>query len=120
VAAIGCAPYSLPSFISTYLRKIELLLTGFSDRLFLERFFMTQNPCSRCGQQRIVQKTWVEESISTGGVSKLTHTMMICPDPVCQAALEKNLAKEQDQRIERQRVKDEQTQARLQKPAPTV
>lgn len=46
------------------------------------------NPCIRCGKQRVAVKTW-EERI---GNSLSTHTLNVCPDPACQKIVEENFA----------------------------
>ena len=76
------------------------------------------NPCVRCGQERIVGKTWVEKIENTGGISKLTHTLMVCPDPACQAKLEKELNKQKEARISRAKLKEEQDLARKERATP--
>ncbi len=43
------------------------------------------NPCVRCGKQRIDGKTWVDET----GYSKITRVTTVCPDPECQAEVDK-------------------------------
>jgi len=59
------------------------------------------NPCIRCGKQRIVVKTWKEYS----GTSLITCTTMTCPDPACQAIVDRKLAaqKEKKEATERDR-----------------
>ena len=46
------------------------------------------NPCIRCGKQRIDGKSWKEKS----GTSIVTHTNTICPDAACQKVLDKVIA----------------------------
>lgn len=46
------------------------------------------NPCIRCGQERIDGKTWQGKN----GASVIVYTKTICPDPVCQRALDKLIA----------------------------
>lgn len=46
------------------------------------------NPCIRCGKQRIDGKTW-EDKI---GVSTVTYTMTICPDSECQKLVDQDIA----------------------------
>lgn len=69
------------------------------------------NVCTRCGQVRIVVKTYKEHV----GNSLVITTLTSCPDEVCQAIINKQLAKEQkfrdemklagDRRKEEQRVR---------------
>ena len=42
------------------------------------------NPCIRCGKQRIISKEWTEKITTAAGVSTVTYTESICPDPACQ------------------------------------
>ena len=46
------------------------------------------NPCIQCGKPRIDGKSWEEKS----GVSPITHTQTICPDPDCQKIVDKAIA----------------------------
>ena len=46
------------------------------------------NPCIRCGKQRIDGKSWKEKS----GISLVTRTKTICPDSQCQKLLDKAIA----------------------------
>lgn len=50
------------------------------------------NPCTRCGRERIVDRTW-EETIETFSGSLIAvHSMSVCPDPKCQKIVEERLA----------------------------
>lgn len=42
------------------------------------------NPCIRCGKQRIDGKSWKEK-----GTSSVTYIQTICPDPDCQKIVDK-------------------------------
>mgnify|MGYP001574587558 CR=1 FL=1 len=46
------------------------------------------NPCIECGKQRIDGKSWTQKS----GISLVTHTFTICPDPACQKVVDKAIA----------------------------
>lgn len=46
------------------------------------------NPCIECGKQRIDGKSWIQKS----GISSVTHTLTICPDPTCQKIVDKAIA----------------------------
>lgn len=46
------------------------------------------NPCIRCGKQRIDGKSWKEKI----GISVLTHTQTTCPDSECQKIVDKATA----------------------------
>lgn len=50
------------------------------------------NPCIRCGKQRILAREWKETLITRTGESVVTHTLTVCPDPECQAIIDKNRA----------------------------
>jgi hypothetical protein len=55
---------------------------------------MTSNPCIRCGQERIVIKTWKE----TVGTSVITFSESKCPDPDCQKIVDKANKEREDKR----------------------
>lgn len=46
------------------------------------------NPCIECGKQRVDGKTWKVKV----GISVITHTQTICPDPKCQKIVDKAIA----------------------------
>lgn len=46
------------------------------------------NPCIRCGTQRIDGKSWKGKI----GASIITHTQTICPDPKCQKIVDQAIA----------------------------
>ena len=52
------------------------------------------NPCTRCGRERIDSKTWKETVVNFIGTTIVTHTETVCPDPECQAIVEKELEKQ--------------------------
>lgn len=50
------------------------------------------NPCTRCGQERVMQKTWEEDQISiTGKVHSVSFGQTICPNPDCQKIVEEEI-----------------------------
>jgi hypothetical protein len=56
---------------------------------------MTQTasyPCTRCGKERVISKTWKEAVKTFTGVSMVLHTETICPDPTCQKVVDEQLA----------------------------
>lgn len=55
---------------------------------------ISTNLCTRCGKPRITGKTWTEEVKTYSGVSKVTYTQTVCPDPNCQKQVEEKLAVE--------------------------
>lgn len=42
------------------------------------------NPCIRCGKQRVISKEWSEKVTTVYGTSVIGHTETVCPDPACQ------------------------------------
>lgn len=69
---------------------------------------MSGNICTRCGKVRVVVSTY-DETVQT---STVTYTIMECPDPNCQAEVDKNLVVE-DQK--RKFIKDAQVLRELQR-----
>lgn len=59
------------------------------------------NPCVRCGKERIVGKTWVEENETGFGTSRIKHTLLVCPDAECQKKLDEELTLQQEKRTEK-------------------
>lgn len=50
------------------------------------------NPCSRCGKERINTRTWKEEVVNLySGKTTVTYTETVCPDPLCQKIVEREL-----------------------------
>jgi hypothetical protein len=52
------------------------------------------NPCSRCGTERVILRTW-EEKI---GASVVISTEMICPNRDCQKKVDKDNKADSDKR----------------------
>lgn len=50
------------------------------------------NPCIRCGTERIVSKTWKEKI----GNSVIVTTETICPNPSCQKKVDSDNKKQSD------------------------
>lgn len=46
------------------------------------------NPCINCGKERIDGKSWTGKV----GVSPVTYTQTICPDPECQKIVDQRTA----------------------------
>ncbi len=46
------------------------------------------NPCIRCGQERILVKTWKEQV----GLARITYTISSCPNPECQKIVDRENA----------------------------
>ena len=66
------------------------------------------NLCCRCGKVRIVTKTWKE----TVGASEVTVTETVCPDPVCQKSLNKELESQKQKKALMEKKKEERILAR--------
>lgn len=64
------------------------------------------NPCVKCGRQRIDGKTWSGKV----GVAAITYTQTLCPDPVCQKIVEKGIA---DRKAKSAFLAKEKTEAKL-------
>jgi len=64
------------------------------------------NVCIRCGQVRIIAKTYKEYIGSSLVVTNLTS----CPDPECQAKVDQLLAKEQKFRDDRELANEKRQQ----------
>lgn len=61
------------------------------------------NPCVRCGKQRIIVREWTEKVETLAGVSLVSFTQTSCPDPECQKLVEEKHAmlKAKDDEIKR-------------------
>jgi len=46
------------------------------------------NPCVKCGKQRINGKSWKGKT----GISVVTYTITVCPDPECQKLVDAEIA----------------------------
>jgi hypothetical protein len=57
---------------------------------------ITANPCVRCGKDRIISRTWVDNV----GNYPITRTDTVCPDPECQKAVEEEIAAKQKKKDE--------------------
>lgn len=53
------------------------------------------NPCVRCGQERILVKTWKEKI----GISMVTYALTKCPDPKCQEIVDRNNTAREEKRL---------------------
>ncbi len=52
------------------------------------------NPCVRCGTERIVSKQWKEKQKTLAGTTEIVFFQTICPNPACQALVDKALREE--------------------------
>lgn len=65
------------------------------------------NPCTRCGKERVVFKTWKEESETYFGSSTITHIEAACPDKECQAIVNQGLQLQKEKRDKVKRDREE-------------
>jgi len=57
------------------------------------------NPCTRCGQERILLREWIEEIPTFGNkMLKIKRATNVCPDPECQKIIEVELAVQKQKR----------------------
>jgi hypothetical protein len=61
-------------------------LTGNKDTI------PTNNPCVRCGKQRVFARTWEETIVTSAGKSIVVHTLTVCPDEDCQKIVDEKFA----------------------------
>lgn len=73
-----------------------------------------QNPCIRCGLERIVKKEWKEKVTNYFGTSIVIHTETVCPDKTCQKILDERFAKERE-RLETMQIAKEERMKILKK-----
>jgi len=66
------------------------------------------NPCSRCGKERIIIRTWKEKVDS----SVIINTETACPDKECQAEVEKINRKQQERSASLKRESEKRLQSR--------
>lgn len=59
------------------------------------------NPCVRCGKQRITLRRWKEKIKTSAGISEITYEDTICPDPACQKIVEAKQKELRDKAQER-------------------
>ncbi|MDP3973949.1 MAG: hypothetical protein Q8P92_03895 [Candidatus Daviesbacteria bacterium] len=50
------------------------------------------NPCIRCGKQRIESKSWEEKM----GASVITYSLTVCPDRDCQKIVDEEIAERKE------------------------
>lgn len=73
------------------------------------------NPCTRCGKERIVVRTWKERVVTFSGVESIQiNSDMVCPDVTCQkivmAELDEQKEKRDKVRLDREkRLQDKKT-----------
>lgn len=67
-----------------------------------------KNLCIRCGKERVVVRTWVEQV----GYSQVTNTLMTCPDPECQKLVTAENRKQTNRNKQMKRKSEERTKLR--------
>lgn len=72
------------------------------------------NPCIRCGSQRIFSKTWEEVVELYSRQTTITNTEFVCPDAKCQKLVEIQLAEQSEKRkfIENQKELEKKARAK--------
>lgn len=71
------------------------------------------NPCTRCGKQRIIAKTWTEDVVAFFGTSTVTYTETVCPDPECQKIVEEKLEAQKQKSREMQDAKEKRLKEKM-------
>jgi len=71
----------------TFIKTILPVLQWYVIKLY-------NNPCTRCGEPRIVLNSLTEKV----GESLITRTQMVCSDPTCQTVVDKQLETERVKR----------------------
>jgi len=67
-----------------------------------------KNLCYRCGKERIVVKVWKEKI----GNSTVENTETACPDKECQKAMDQDIAKQRNKRLQMEERKKESARNR--------
>ena len=67
-----------------------------------------RNICYRCGKERIVTKIWKERV----GNSVVENTETVCPDKKCQEAMEQEIKKQKNKRLQMENRKRESSRNR--------
>jgi hypothetical protein len=57
------------------------------------------NPCTRCGRERVISRTWKEDVKTYSGTSSVVHVDTMCPDPACQKLVDDQLAVQKEKRM---------------------
>lgn len=78
-------------------------------------YIVTDNPCPRCQKQRIIKRQWSETIHTASGDSMVMYTETVCPDPKCQAALEKAQEEKNYKSANIKKAADERAQLRFSK-----
>jgi hypothetical protein len=73
-----------------------------------------KSPCTRCNKERVISKTWTETIETYSGKSVITHTETICPDPECQAVVDKQLNASRERNAQAKADREKRAQERMQ------
>ena len=76
----------------------------------------TSNPCSRCGKERIIVRTYIERV----GNSSVLNTITSCPDPDCQSEINKVLARDEKMRADMKLASERRLQEQKERRAETL
>ncbi len=72
------------------------------------------NPCTRCGKERILFKSWDEEIPTFGNTTmKVTRSLNVCPDPECQKIVAAGLDAEKKKRDKIKADREEKLRERM-------
>lgn len=78
------------------------------------------NPCTRCGKARIDSRTWVEEIDTFFGKDRIVHTDTVCPDPECQAIVQKKIDQDKERTEAMKLEREERMKKKMKKPVVKV
>lgn len=71
-----------------------------------------KKPCERCGSEKRVLKTWLEDVKTFNGSIKVKHTQIICTNKECQRVFDQDLAVEVKKRADIRLKKEENDKKR--------
>lgn len=71
------------------------------------------NPCTRCGKQRVSSKTWNEVVEMYNRKTVIVHTEYVCGDPKCQKIVEAQLLAQKEKQEFLKNQKEQQKLARI-------
>ncbi len=74
-------------------------------------------PCTRCGSEQIVAKTWTENVPNLVGTTTVQYSIMVCTNEACQKEFDQNRLKEKEKRQQLQLQKEERTKNNAKKKA---
>lgn len=74
---------------------------------------LAHNPCTRCGTERIITKTWDETLETMRGKTTVTYTESVCPNKECQKLVEDELAVQKKKRDKQREDRESRHQERM-------